>query len=62
MTTATPGTPTTVLIVEDDEDIALTLKRMLERQGYAVTWVTTGAEALEAIRAVPHVGDRKSVV
>ena len=55
MTTATPGTPTTVLIVEDDEDIALTLKRMLERQGYAVTWVTTGAEALDAIRAVPHV-------
>jgi DNA-binding response OmpR family regulator len=55
VTTATPGTPTTVLIVEDDEDIALTLKRMLERQGYAVTWVTTGAEALDAIRAVPHV-------
>lgn len=55
MTTATPGIPTTVLIVEDDEDIALTLKRMLERQGYVVTWVTTGAEALDAIRAVPHV-------
>lgn len=55
MTTATPGTPTTVLIVEDDEDIALTLKRMLERQGYAVTWAETGGRGLEEIRRGPHV-------
>ena len=46
---------TTVLIVEDDEDIALTLKRMLERQGYDVTWADTGQKGLEAIRAQPHV-------
>ena len=46
---------TTVLIVEDDEDIALTLQRMLERQGYDVTWVDTGQRGLEAIRANPHV-------
>ena len=53
MTAQTPAT--SVLIVEDDEDIALTLKRMLERQGYVVTWVATGAAALETIRSVPHV-------
>ena len=46
---------TTVLIVEDDEDIALTLQRMLERQGYEVTWADTGQKGLTAIRSNPHV-------
>ena len=46
---------TTVLIVEDDVDIALTLQRMLERQGYDVTWADTGQKGLEAIRSHPHV-------
>ena len=50
----TPGT-TTVLIVEDDVDIALTLKRMLERQGYEVTWADTGEKGLAEIRRSPHV-------
>lgn len=44
-----------VLMVEDDEDIALTLKRMLERQGYEVTWVETGRAALDAVRSRPDV-------
>lgn len=51
---ATPVT-TTVLIVEDDADIALTLKRMLERQGYQVTWADTGQKGLAEIRRSPHV-------
>ena len=46
---------TTVLIVEDDVDIALTLQRMLERQGYDVTWADTGQKGLDAIRTHPHV-------
>lgn len=46
---------TTVLIVEDDVDIALTLQRMLERQGYAVTWADTGQKGLAEIRRSPHV-------
>jgi DNA-binding response OmpR family regulator len=51
---ATPAT-TTVLIVEDDVDIALTLQRMLERQGYQVTWADTGQKGLAEIRRSPHV-------
>ncbi|NYG56650.1 response regulator [Nocardioides perillae] len=46
---------TTVLLVEDQEDIALPLQRMLQRDGYDVTWVDTGAGALEAIGARPDV-------
>ncbi len=46
---------TTVLIVEDDVDIALTLQRMLQRQGYDVTWADTGQKGLDAIRENPHV-------
>jgi DNA-binding response OmpR family regulator len=50
-----PAEVTTVLIVEDDVDIALTLKRMLERQGYQVTWADTGEKGLAEIRRSPHV-------
>jgi DNA-binding response OmpR family regulator len=35
-----------VLVVEDEEDIAFPLVRTLEREGYEVTWVETGAGAL----------------
>jgi DNA-binding response OmpR family regulator len=35
-----------VLVVEDEEDIAFPLVRTLEREGYDVTWVQTGADAL----------------
>jgi DNA-binding response OmpR family regulator len=40
-----------VLIVEDEEDIAYPLVRTLERDGYDVQWLTSGAEALESMRA-----------
>jgi two-component system response regulator RegX3 len=37
-----------VLLVEDDEPVALSLKRGLVRYGYDVEWVASGAEALRA--------------
>ena len=35
-----------VLVVEDEEDIAVPLMRTLEREGYEVTRVAGGAEAV----------------
>ncbi|KAB2342962.1 response regulator transcription factor [Actinomadura rudentiformis] len=37
-----------VLLVEDDEPVAQSLRRGLIRYGFEVDWVTTGREALEA--------------
>ena len=37
-----------VLLVEDDEPVAVSLSRGLVRFGYDVEWVSTGAEALQA--------------
>lgn len=42
-----------VLVVEDEEDIAFPLVRTLEREGYDVRWVDTGSKALEAIAGGP---------
>ena len=36
-----------VLVVEDEEDIAFPLVRTLEREGYDVTWVESGQRALD---------------
>lgn len=49
-----------VLVVEDEEDIAFPLVRTLEREGYDVTWVQTGAAALDALD--PHVDTMPDVV
>jgi DNA-binding response OmpR family regulator len=46
----------TVLVVEDEEDIAFPLVRTLEREGYDVTWVDSGRRALETL-ADPHAAD-----
>ncbi|WP_300678500.1 response regulator transcription factor [Nocardioides sp.] len=43
----------TVLVVEDEEDIAFPLVRTLEREGYTVTWVDSGTKALEELGARP---------
>lgn len=43
----------TVLIVEDEEDIAFPLVRTLEREGYTVRWVDHGAKALEELASRP---------
>jgi DNA-binding response OmpR family regulator len=40
-----------VLLVEDDESIATSLRRGLARYGYEVDWVATAAEALQAPRS-----------
>ena len=42
------GAPVHLLIVEDDDAIAAPLARGLEREGFTVTRVTTGADALRA--------------
>ncbi|TQL69672.1 DNA-binding response OmpR family regulator [Nocardioides albertanoniae] len=38
-----------VLVVEDQEDIAAPLVRTLQREGYDVTWVDSGKKALELL-------------
>jgi DNA-binding response OmpR family regulator len=44
-------TPTRVLIVEDDEDVARPLVGALEAEGYAVAWVDSGERALAHLDA-----------
>jgi DNA-binding response OmpR family regulator len=39
----------TILVVEDDPGIALTLQKLLTNGGYNVVWVATGAEAAPAV-------------
>ncbi|GAA0921556.1 response regulator [Rothia nasimurium] len=39
-----------IVIVEDDVPLGSAIKRALERLSYNVTWLTTGTEALEALR------------
>lgn len=48
----TPPLPT-ILIVDDDPDIALVLQDLLEHAGYRVQVAGTGAEALARVRAEP---------
>jgi len=43
----------TVLLVEDEENIASVVRAYLERDGYRVVWVGTGAEALAALERKP---------
>ena len=43
----------TVLVAEDQEDIAVLLVRTLEREGHTVTWVQTGQAALEHLSGQP---------
>ena len=45
--------PTHVLLVEDDRDIAPTLVRALEREGYAVAHAPSGAAAVEHVASQP---------
>ena len=42
-----------VLIIEDDDEVRLYLKRILTRAGYAVTAVSNGREGVETFRDKP---------
>lgn len=42
-----------VLVVEDEEDIAVPLVRTLEREGYTVARAATGADAIERVGSHP---------
>ena len=42
-------TPETILLVEDERDIAFPLGRTLEREGYDVAWVDNGREAFDVV-------------
>jgi two-component system, cell cycle sensor histidine kinase and response regulator CckA len=44
------GDQRSILIVEDDEGVALLERRALERRGFQVRGVTTGAEAIAAVQ------------
>jgi DNA-binding NtrC family response regulator len=39
-----------VLVVDDEENVAWTMGRLLKAEGFNVTWVTTTAAALENLR------------
>lgn len=41
------GTPARIIVVDDDESIVLTVKAILESEGYAVDISATGKEAIE---------------
>ncbi|WP_460796364.1 response regulator transcription factor [Nocardioides pacificus] len=42
-----------VLVIEDSDDIAMPLVRMLEREGYVVSWTEDGASALAHLASKP---------
>jgi two-component system response regulator HydG len=41
----------TILVVDDDESNRITLKRLLEREGYVVNLASNGKEALDSLRS-----------
>jgi len=43
-----------VLVVEDEADIAFPLVRTLEREGYDVSWVESGQQALDTLATSPE--------
>lgn len=45
-----PGTPATILLVDDEEAVLRTAERVLTRAGYRVLAVSTGPAALELAR------------
>jgi DNA-binding NtrC family response regulator len=54
-TLAPPATPTTVLVVDDEDGIRQALNRFLSRLGYRVLQAASGAEALDQQAAeLPH--------
>jgi len=61
-----------ILVIDDDEDFRFILTRTLEKEGYLVQAVRSGAEAIEALRSqkfdltlvdikMPEMGGRETV-
>lgn len=61
-----------ILVIDDDEDFRLILTRTLEKEGYRVQAVGSGAEAIEALKShkfdltlvdikMPEMGGRETV-
>jgi len=48
------GTPSRILVVEDEEDMAVLLRRALERRGFSVDLTSDGTEALAALASRPY--------
>ncbi len=46
--------PQRILVVEDEEDMAVLLRRALERRGFSVDLASDGAEALAALATRPY--------
>jgi DNA-binding NtrC family response regulator len=46
--------PQRILVVEDEEDMAVLLRRALERRGFSVDLASDGAEALAALASHPY--------
>ena len=46
-----PAKPVEILVVEDEDNIAIALNYLLTREGYSQTRIATGAGAVEMIRA-----------
>ena len=42
--------PSRILVVDDNEDIRITMKAILENEGYQVDLATTGNEAIQKNR------------
>ena len=48
----------TILLVEDEEDIATLVRTYLEREGFGVTWVARGGDALLALEQNEFRGEK----
>ncbi len=45
-----PKSSSTILLVDDEPDIVLTLQDLLEGEGYQIDVATTGTDALERVK------------
>ena len=54
MSNLSPNSSSTILLVDDEPDILLTLQDLLKPEGYRIDVTSTGASALEAIKEHPY--------
>jgi adenylate cyclase len=53
MSNARPGRPTTVLLIDDDPDISMSVKAALQLEGYAVSVASSGMQGVEMAAMSP---------